>query len=656
MSLLYPSFLWALFALATPIVIHLFNFRKTIRVYFSNTRFLKQVKEETTQKRKLKQYLVLASRLLFLFFLVMAFAQPFLPAREEIVNQQRVVIYLDNSFSMATPIEEKTRALDEAVRRAQNIVDLFPASTRIQLITNEFSPFSNSFKSRTEVTDLLAQVKLSAISRSAAEIINRIREKQLPVFWLSDFQKSTFGEVNKIDASAQIHLIPLVLEKFQNVFVDSIYLANPFTIGGEKNTIKIRLQNAGNKKVEGLIVKLSINSVQAASTSIAISPNGFTEVPFDIAAGLKGNNQAVVSFSDFPISFDNEFYFTLNYTSKLNVLEIKTSSQSTYIEKCFGNKDLFTFSSFNTSNLNYSLLANADLIVVNGVDRIEDDLATAINSYQKDFGAMLLIPGLQPDVASYKKLLPLPLEKNSALEIASLDMPDFLNPFFANVFEDKNSSMAMPQAKGLIGWGDDRSAILKFKNNRPFLSQFGKTFILASPLDKSFTDFFSNALFVPVMYRIAASGKKAEQPLYYSLTSSTIIIPSDSAISEASVRLVGNQEFIPSQRKINGRILLDLPKYALSAGFYKVTNKKDTIGLIAFDADKKESILLQMSGDEVKAALGGKANISIFEANSGETFGTELKERYLGKPLWKYAILLALAFLLVEVLLIRFLK
>lgn len=73
MSFVFPSFFWALLLLAVPLIIHLFNFRKTIRVYFSNTRLVRQVKEETTQQRKLKQYLVLASRLLLIFFLVMVF-------------------------------------------------------------------------------------------------------------------------------------------------------------------------------------------------------------------------------------------------------------------------------------------------------------------------------------------------------------------------------------------------------------------------------------------------------------------------------------------------------------------------------------------------------------------------------------------------------
>jgi len=656
MSLVYPSFLWALSALAIPIIIHLFNFRKTTRIYFSNTRFLKQVKEETTQKRRLKQYLVLASRLLFLLFLVLSFAQPFLPAKEEMGQQQTLSIYVDNSFSMASPVAEKVRALEEAVRMAQGIVDLFPVTTTFQLLTNDFSPFSNSAKTKAEITDLLSQVKLSAISRSSSEILGRVKEKKSTLFWLSDFQRSTFGESAKMDSSLQVRLVPLILEKYPNVFVDSVYLENPFAIGGEKNTIHVRLHNSGNKNVDGLVIKLSINGWQAAATSVTITPNSFTEVPFDIATGLKVNNRVIVSFNDFPVSFDNQFFFALNYTTKLNVLEIKTNSQPTYIEKVFGNKDVFSFRSFSATNLNYSLLANADFVVVNGIDRIDEALAEAINSYKPNFGSILVVPGLQPDLISYQKLLGLPLTKSTQGEMAELDKPDFQSPFFANVFEEKNSAIAMPHANGVLDWGADRSAILKFKNNKPFLSQFGKTFVLASPLEKSFTDFFSHVLFVPVMYRLAASGKKTEQPLYYPLTAATIILPSDSLSNDEPVKLIGDQEFIPPQRQVNGKLFLELPKYVVSPGFYKVVSKKDTIGQIAFDLDKKESLLQPLTGQEAKTALGGQSNILILGANSAETFSTEIKERYLGKPLWKYAILLALTFLLAEVLLIRFMK
>jgi hypothetical protein len=266
------------------------------------------------------------------------------------------------------------------------------------------------------------------------------------------------------------------------------------------------------------------------------------------------------------------------------------------------------------------------------------------------------VPGIQPDLISYQKLISAPLTKVPASEQSALNKPDFRNPFFANVFEEKNASIAMPQASQLISWGADRSAILQFKNNQPFLSQFGNTFLLASPLDKKYTDFFNHALFVPVMYRIAASGKKSEQPLYYSSSASSILISADSVEGEEPLKLAGIQELIPAQRNMNGHWQLDLPKNVLTSGFFYVMNHKDTLGLVAFDLDKQESLLEQLNADEAKTLLGNKPSISVFKGTNAASFINDVKEKYLGKPLWKYAIVLALLFLLAEVLLIRFLK
>jgi len=78
MGFLYPSFLWALLAIAIPIIIHLFYFRRFRTVYFTNVRFLKEVKEQTSNRQKIRNLLVLLSRILALAFLVFAFAQPYL--------------------------------------------------------------------------------------------------------------------------------------------------------------------------------------------------------------------------------------------------------------------------------------------------------------------------------------------------------------------------------------------------------------------------------------------------------------------------------------------------------------------------------------------------------------------------------------------------
>lgn len=657
MNFAFPQFLWALGALTIPIIIHLFNFRKTTRIFFSNTRFLQQVRQETTQKRKLKQYLVLASRLLFLLFLVMAFAQPFLPAREQMTAGRDATIYLDNSYSMSSQVAEKTRALDAGIRFTREIVSLFPADTRYKLLTNDFAPFSNAFKTKTEILDILTQIRLSPISRTFKEVSGRIGPQQQDVFWVSDFQKSTSGnfELAPADSLKAWRLVPIALEGASNVLIDSVYLEDPFVMGGQRNVLNVRVKNVGPRSREGLVLKLAINEVQSGTASINLESNSSAVAKFDLVQGLHGWNKAVTSFTDFPVSFDNEFYVTLNFSDKIKVAEVR--SGNAFVEKVFGNSSLFSYRAFEQGNVDLSVLLQADLVILNNLDHPDATLVQSIREYQSGPGTVLLIPAEKSDLSTYRSLAGgLALAQSGAVDMMELDKPDFQNPFFENVFEERSPSMAMPRARPVLTWPSDRSALLILKDGKPFLSRVKNTFLLGAPLTEKFSDFQRHALFVPVMYRIAASSHRVSQKPYYSLSESTVTLQVDSLGGEVPIRLAGRQEVVPAQRRNGDRVIMEIPKFSIDPGFYYAMIHLDTLGLVAFDLDKRESLLEQWTGEEVKTMMGGGANISLFGAASSDAFSNEIKERYLGTPLWKYALVLALLFLLAEVLLIRFLK
>src|SRR6202008_351487 len=101
MSFVYPAFLYSLFAILIPIIIHLFNFRKYKTVYFTNVKFLRELKQESQSKSRLKELLILLSRILAISCLVLAFAQPVIVDKNSKVKvgQKAVGIFIDNSFS-----------------------------------------------------------------------------------------------------------------------------------------------------------------------------------------------------------------------------------------------------------------------------------------------------------------------------------------------------------------------------------------------------------------------------------------------------------------------------------------------------------------------------------------------------------------------------
>src|SRR5690606_14101822 len=121
MNLLYQQFLYGLIAIAIPIIVHLFNFRRTRKVYFSNNRFLQDIKESNSSRLRLKHLLVLLCRILFIAFLVLAFAQPYISSDNTLIPGDHVKIYVDNSFSMSNQTEDVVPALDQALVFAEQI-------------------------------------------------------------------------------------------------------------------------------------------------------------------------------------------------------------------------------------------------------------------------------------------------------------------------------------------------------------------------------------------------------------------------------------------------------------------------------------------------------------------------------------------------------
>jgi hypothetical protein len=655
MSFAYPGFLWALFALAIPIIIHLFNFRRIQKVYFSNTRLLRQVKEETTKQQRIKHWLVLLSRLMFLLFLVLAFAQPFLPATDQFSSGKNVVLYVDNSYSMTAPMPDKLRALETATGLATEILNTYPADTRYLLLTNDFAPFSNSYKTKTEITDLLSQVRFSNVSRAWAELQKKISMNGSPdVFVLSDFQKATFGQFQNADTSQQVRFVPIQSSSINNIYVDSAWFENPY-LSGDKNRLHVLVQNDGDQNADHLSIKLTINNILAATATLTIPGNGSTTSVFDIA--LKGNEfqELKISLQDFPISFDNDFYLARMPLQLMKVVEVRAAQSPKFVESVFGNRQLFDFRSYPSTNIDFVELEKADLVVFNELPEFDEVTRQAVASGKvKSF---LVIPSPQAKLSSYQSLTGMPLQavdKPSAKD--KLAAPDYRNPFFENVFEEKSTALEMPAATRTVQWGNDQSAILKLRDGSPYLTQQGKCFLLASSLKSEFSDFAQHALFVPVMYKMAALAKKDLQRPYYFLSESFLSVPSDSLSPDEPVRLSGQTEIIPSQRYRAGKIFMDIPKFTLSAGFSYITTRTDSLGLLAFNLEKAESQMAMQSVDELKKLAAGQKNISIFEPGTRQAFSNEIKARYLGEPLWKYCLALALMFVLAEILLLRFLK
>src|SRR5579864_5918382 len=101
MGLFAPWFLAGLAGLALPLYLHLLKKLKTTPKPVSSLMFFESRTQASTRHRRLRYFLLLSLRLLLLFLVILAFANPFINRNPAALASDRVVLLIiDNSFSM----------------------------------------------------------------------------------------------------------------------------------------------------------------------------------------------------------------------------------------------------------------------------------------------------------------------------------------------------------------------------------------------------------------------------------------------------------------------------------------------------------------------------------------------------------------------------
>ena len=663
MSFLHPYFLFGLAAAAIPIIIHLFDFRRTKKVYFSNTQLLHQVKESTQSFYNLKHLLILLSRILFIVFLVLAFAQPFLsPHGREGLVSNRVGIFLDNSLSMSNTIGQDESGFDLAKSVAIEMMDLYPAGTDFIIQSSFDEKSAYLYMSKQEATKYINELGYASEFRTLNNILknfNNTHEDLSPdeIILISDFQKATLMRANILaDTTRHIIAIPVLFETYRNLVVDTTYISNPFELDKTKTNLVVRVRNVSDEEISDIPIKIFMDDRQLSVTSTTVPANQHIDIDFNIGHDLQNQPQGKIVLEDYPVSFDNELFFTLASTEKVNVVQVLGDNPSNYLSAIYGNDLLFNQESMPASNIDYRQLEEADLIIINQVATLGQGLALRIMEFYNQGASVLIIPAENQTLSSYQFLIPTLRRTNLTENETPMQSPDFSRPFFVNILEKRQDNITMPSAKAVWDWGGDRNALLKFVDGRPYLSEITPgLFVVSSPLIEAYSDFQTNALFVPVMYRIAANSRQNIPPLFHRLSEQEINLSIGDIQPNEILKLIkGTVEFIPDQRIKGERVVILLPGAVMAPGHYVVSNDMTPYLSLALNLDTNESDIYPLSENELKEAFSNLNYTIVLGADRHEILN-KITDEYKGIELWRYFLALALLFLLVEALLIRLL-
>lgn len=678
MNFLYPIYLYGLFAISIPIIIHLFNFRRHRKIYFPNVKFLEEVKQKTKRKSNIKHLLVLISRILAITALVLAFAQPYIPIDNKIVNKGKnlVCVYLDNSFSMAAE-SDKGILLDAGKNLAREIINSYAVTDEFCFINNNFEGKHQRILNKEDVDENVINTELTPSIRKISEIASRFEgisaesdAENVSLYLISDFQKSIcdFPEFQN-DTLKRTFLLPLTSVQQENIYIDSCWFESPVQLNGQQTKLMAKITNTSDASFDQYPVKLFFGEQQAALATVALGPKSSTIAELHFTIDRTGIFDGLVEIKDHPISYDDKFYLNFKVNEKISIYSIYEETTNKYLNSLFGSDSLFEFQNIHINSIDFGAFSKQNLIILNGIEQFSSGLVSEIKKYLENGGSLAIFPSINANIESYNSFLKeINIPKLTAIDTTDTEVihVNLQHELYNDVFEEIPENMDLPKIKQHYKiqrqtYSQHQNLITMLNGNSMLISKeyiTGKIYLSSVPLDVSYSNFPEHAIFVPTLYKIAFLSNSMP-PLYYNLGEENLI-PINNIISGPEniykITKKPNFEIIPASRTINNKTNIYLSYEIKDAGNYNLQLEGKTIDGIALNYQRSESNVDFHSTDEMQEIIeqNNLNQIKIIDSFS-KPLSQTIKKLDEGTPLWKWFIIGCLLFLLTEIATLRLL-
>ena len=203
--------------------------------------------------------------------------------------------------------------------------------------------------------------------------------------------------------------------------------------------------------------------------------------------------------------------------------------------------------------------------------------------------------------------------------------------------------------------------LLGLQNNNIFLkvNSYGRgsVYLFASPFNLELSKFPQHSLFVPTVYKIALSGSSDEK-LYYTIgDDDNIEVNKTTVFSDEILKVTrkDNFEVIPEIRNIGNAVDIFMHDQISEAGNYLLEdNKSVALKGLSFNYSRNESEMVFSDIPEIEKYIADN-NLNNFRLINSENRPVQktLSELSHGIQLWRWFVLAALIFLLLEILILR---
>ncbi len=687
MIFLNPAILFGLLAASIPVIIHLFNLRKLKKIEFSTLTFLKELQKNKIRKIKLKQWILLALRVLIILFVVMAFARPALQSIQiggtTSAAKTTAIFILDDTFSMSV-VDQKGSYFNQSKEIIKQVLSQLQEGDEVGLILvsnpkgeDKLTSNLSEFVKNVDQLDLsFASGDLNSAITNAAQLISESKNFNKEIYVLSDFQKNKITKENLsndlselLNESIRLYSFDLSDKDVFNLSVDELKINNQIFEKDKPVSFSITISNNSKQDVSNAVVSLFLNDERAAQKSFDVNAGQSTIVEIEAIPKTNGFIDVIAEIETDEIEQDNKRFASLFIPEKISVgLFSENQNDLTYVDLALqtAGQEKYQIERKSLNQLTSQQLNKYQTIIVSantissGVDQVK--------MFLQNGGGVILFPSSNQDAAKLNQFysqLGLRITSSFVGKVNSSDLKikfdktDFNHPVFQNIFQnDDKKKYESPELNAYYKLSSSGNQIISLVDGSSFLSEYkvgkGKVFVLNSAPVLSWSDFPIKSIFAPLMNKSVAylSSKERDENIFLAGEEVNINLKNTNVSQIKILRPDKTDDFI----NLNDNLRNDYLAFSNTSitGSYKFYSGENLIENISINTDPTESKTEYADESEFENYLEQIKFAGKYVSIDKESSITEkIMQARFGSELWRYFLLFAIILALVEMTIAR---
>lgn len=687
MTFLNPAILFGLLAASIPVIIHLLNLRKLKKIEFSTLQFLKELQKNKIRKIKLKQWLLLALRVLIILCIVTAFARPTLVGVSiggtTSAAKTTAVFILDDTFSMSL-IDENGSYFNQAKETIKDLLTQFEEGDEVGLILVSHQPEEieltsnlNKFKDEVDAVRISsASGKLNNAIIKAAEVTGNAKNFNKEIYLFTDFQKGRLADNDEIiDLKEQLgehvrlYSFGYSGKEAINFGIDDLKINTQIFEKDKPVKFEAIVKNYSDRPNSNLVVSLFVNGERSAQQSVNFNPGESKTINLEAPANNYGTSDALIEIEEDDLQEDNIRYTSFYIPPKIPVLILAdNTADSKLIEtvlKSVSEQGYFDLTVKRTDQISVIQPENYKVVIL-----ISDNFSVAkdrFRAYLNSGKGLIIFPSSAENQNAFISslnsfgLMSDGLVKVDESQSIRFDQIDFRHPLFENIFiDEKKKQIDSPELYSFykINTAGKGKSIISLEEKSSFLSEYsflnGKILLFNTSPVLKWSDFPVKSIFAPLITKSVmylASGNSGDGK--YVAGELVIINVSERTLPQIKVKRPDNNEEIINMDAVQQTDNISYHNTFVT-GNYKFFSGEKLLSTVTVNTDPAESVTEYLSENEFEEYLQ-KINFSgsHIRIEKGENPAQMILQARFGSELWRYFLIAAIILALVEMTIAR---